>query len=175
MMVADYSHVAYEAARRDDMEGVYAVVTELVRMGRPVVELAMRNWINRTLLVMAAAGGPEQQTYMLLEMEATDSGTPGEADDINCLPAPVAWAGRMFMAHARRDAAMWVALWGTLPPDPEVITEHIIALLTTMTITAASYAETTPEPGTPPAYGLRGWIRTNPETAATRIAVSHMN
>lgn len=172
MMVADYSHVAYEAARRHDVEAVYAVLTELVGFGPAVLDLAMRNWCARTMTVMAAAGDKPAE-YMLLEMESVDSGT-GDAEDVDCLPAEVAWAGRMFMAYARGDSAMWATLWAILPKDPEIITEHVLVLLTTMTTTAASYAENA-APTAAPLTGLAGWVRANPETAAARIALSHLN
>lgn len=171
MMLADYSHIAYEAARRYDVEAVYHVLGELVGFGRNAVDGAMRNWIDRTMTVMAAAGDTPAE-YMLLEMESVDSGT-GEAEDINTVPPEAAWAGRMFMAYVRNDAATWAALWSVLPADPQVITEHVLALLTTMTTTAAAYAENaTP---TAPRTGLAGWIRSDPETAAARIALSHLN
>ena len=172
MIIDDWAHAAYEAARRHDVEGMYAVLTELARNGRAAMDIAMRNWVDRTLSVMTAAGD-DPYAYRLLEMEADDSGT-GEAEPMGRLPREVAWAGRMFMARARHDRAMWDALWDSLPKDPETVTEHMLVLLTTMTTTAAAYADNV-SPNEAPRTGLAGWIRGNPETAAARIALAHLN
>jgi hypothetical protein len=172
MMPADWAHAAYEAARRHDTEGVHAVLVELAGQGRDAMDTAMRAWIDRTRMVIAAAGAAPEPEYMRLEMAADGS---SDVDLIDDLPREVAWAGRMFMAHVRGDQQTWEALWSTVPPTADTITDHVYVLLTTMTTTAAA-AGCAENAGPDPApRTVRGWIRAHPERAATRMAMAHLN
>lgn len=165
--VLDWAHAAYEAARRRDLESVLGALQPLVRDGRRAVDVAMRAWIDRTLIVMhAVMHQSNTQPGPALEME---NARTGDVTPINEVPEESAWAGRMFMAHANHDRDMWDILWSAVPADPEAITDHVMALLQATTATAEAYAaQSHPDLACCPMHA-------NPMLAATRAAMAHYN
>lgn len=165
--VLDWAHAAYEAARRHDHDAEIGALAPLVSNGRKAVDVAMRAWIDRTLIVMHIVMR-QSRTTIGFKLEMEDHA--GEETDIDQAPAEVAWAGRMFMAYAKHDRGMWEALWSTVPTDPEAITEHVITLLRSMTATAEMYAEQSrPDLSCCPIHAA------DPMTHAARAAMAHYN
>jgi hypothetical protein len=168
MMVQDWAHAAFEAARRHDADGVVGVLTELAGQGRPAMEVAMRLWMDRVTLVMWAAGEETgRDVHLALEMEADST---GELSDVDQLPAEVAWAGRLVVAHRAGDERMWDALMSAVPPTTDGLIGHVTTLLRTVIIpTVDAYAEQCHPRLCCPGHAV------DVETLAARVAVSHLN
>lgn len=167
--VLDWAHAAYEAARRRDLDAEIGALTELVREGRGAVDVALRSWCDRTLMVMHCVLQQQNARMVLqldMEMEDYDS---GETTTIDNAPTEQAWAARMFRAHAQHDHDTWNTLWATLPANPDVITDHVLALLHAMAATAEMYAQ-----DNQPELACCQ-IHADPILAATRAAMAHYN
>lgn len=175
----DYAHTAYDAMIRRNMDGVHATLKLIALQGREVTDLAMRRWMDRTLLVVRLAderlddlldaGDNDPETILNLVMESDGLGTVGPIEEV---PAEIAWAGRMFVAHIADDDTMRAALWAAVPTDFDAIADHIHAVLSTMVTTALAHAEDV-EPDL-----CCNWHRSltvDPMATAAKIAVAHLN
>lgn len=168
MMLDDWVHVAYTAARAGDQDGALGAVAEISREGRRALDVAMHKWMNRTLTVMHTLPA-DARAMLRLEMQTDGTGEPVPIDS---LPPDQAWAGRMFMAHCTQDKDRWEALWTVVPAGPDTVTDYVYTLLTVMTTTAAAAAENVEQAD---CCWLHRGSSADPELTGDRIAVSHLN
>lgn len=136
MIVSVLADAAYDAAYRNDIGEASGRVADIVRLGSRALNTAMLSWVDRAV----AEAGLDRGSVLGFVMEMDGTGEEVTADQVR---PEVLWAARMVSARIARDGANWKALLMALPPDAEAVSLHIMALLDTVTTTAAAVEEDT--------------------------------
>lgn len=71
-------------------------------------------------------GGFTASGPVALRWRFEDTGTVQTADEV---PPAARWAGRLLIARATDDQAMFNTLMASIPPDPRIVGDHVLALL----------------------------------------------
>jgi hypothetical protein len=131
----DWEISAYDAALRDDEDGVYASVRQINTYGRTTVENALKSWMLRTKYVlMCLASAANRPVAFVVEMHDCNG-------DQAKIDPEVAWAGQLFAAYIADDGDQWDTLLGALPDDPDDVADLLRNVLTMLAVVASSANE----------------------------------
>lgn len=160
--VKDLANDAYAAGLNGDLDTAEEIINAIVRHGPGSLNRAMVVWVDRTMNILGMTPGVVRGFN--LEADGT-----GDRSDLDQISPEVVWAARMFTARAARDRDTWRALRQALPRDADAILRHVMALLTTMTVTVIADREDTVDLGGPCAP------RDGAYQADARRSVAHLN
>ena len=126
---------ALQAAVREQWETATDAVQAIGdECGPEGVEYACRAWCDALIVRYQAATGlpyPAGEPVRPVWQDAV-TGTLKDADEVGTRSR---WAGRLLAARAALDYDAYKALIASVPPDPQVVGEHVGTLLTTVATT----------------------------------------
>jgi hypothetical protein len=181
MMLADWAHAAFEAARRRDRDGVIAVLKEIRSYGADAEGDAAMMWMTRASAVIRVCACDLSELKIKPEPDAAPIGEPDLAASRRP-PKSAWWVARLFTAYMVNDSQQWATVWESLPEDESERIDWLRMLVGTMALTALAYAEgdvsedpTTGDGGRCCDHDMGISQRVPPMKLGDSIAVAHMN
>jgi len=182
MMIQDVAHAAYEAVQDNDRDAMDAAVSEILSREPYDIDTAMRAWVDRTVVLMGHGAGGNVRLKLGMISDHSGTGVPDPLQKVK--PPDVAWAGKMFLAHVRRDAAKWTRLLSDVPVG--ALRLYVERMLTTMAVTALAYEEgigdedddeegDQDDPEIDCDDPIHVWVSADRRATGRRIAKAHLN